>query len=74
MAALTERELQVVTLVVDGLTDQEIAVRLGVSRRTVHGHVGHAMQKTATATRTQLAVYALRNGLAPLNPRSEIDA
>ena len=65
---LSERELQVVRLLVDGLGNQEIAARLGVSRRTVHAHLSNAMGKTGTQTRTQLVVYALRAGLVPLTP------
>jgi NarL family two-component system response regulator LiaR len=66
--ALSARELQVVRLLVDGLGNQQIAERLGVSRRTVHAHLSNAMSKTRTQTRTQLAVYALRASLVPLTP------
>lgn len=68
---LSERERQVLTLVVDGLTNQEIGARLCVSPRTVQGHVASAMRKTATRTRTQLAVQALRAGVVPLHPPAE---
>lgn len=67
---LSERERQVLTLIVDGLSNQEIGERLGVSPRTVQGHVASAMRKTTTRTRTQLAVHALRAGLVPLHPPS----
>lgn len=65
---LTPRELDVIRLVVAGLTNQRIADRLDISRRTVHAHVANAMEKTGTSTRTQLAVYALRHGVVPLGP------
>ena len=65
---LTERELETMRLVVEGFTNQAIADRLGLSRRTVQAHVANAMAKTATSTRTQLAVHALRAGLVPLHP------
>jgi DNA-binding NarL/FixJ family response regulator len=65
-AGLTRREVQVAQLVVDGLGNRQIADRLGVSPRTVHAHLSNAMDKTGTQTRTQLAVFALRSGLALL--------
>jgi DNA-binding NarL/FixJ family response regulator len=67
-AQLTDRERQTVALIVDGLGNDAIAAALGITNRTVQAHVSSAMQKTGTATRTQLAVYALRSGLVPLNP------
>jgi DNA-binding NarL/FixJ family response regulator len=63
---LSDRELEVIALVVDGLSNQQIADRLVLSRRTVQGHIARAMRKTSTTTRTQLAVKALRTGLARL--------
>lgn len=65
------REIEVIRLVVDGHSNQEIAERLGVSRRTVQAHLANAMNKTGTRTRTQLAVYALRAGLVPLDPNDD---
>jgi DNA-binding NarL/FixJ family response regulator len=70
---LSARELQVVRLLIDGLGNQQIAERLGVSRRTVHAHLSNAMSKTRTRTRTQLAVYALRASLVPLTPLNTDD-
>lgn len=55
-----------VRLVVDGLTNQEIAERLFISVRTVQAHIASATSKTGTVTRTQLAVLALRRGLVSL--------
>lgn len=71
--SLSARELQVVRLLVDGLGNQQIAERLGVSRRTVHAHLSNAMAKTRTKSRTQLAVYALRARLVPLTPLNADD-
>jgi DNA-binding CsgD family transcriptional regulator len=65
---LTPREIDVIRLVVGGLTNQQIADRLDISRRTVHAHLANAMEKTGTSSRTQLAVLALREGLVPLRP------
>lgn len=67
-SSLSLRELEVIRLVVDGLGNQQIADRLGLSRRTVQAHIAKAMSKTGTKTRTQLAVSALRSGLVALNP------
>lgn len=65
---LTSRELEIVRLVVNGLSNREIADRLTLSRRTVEAHVATALAKTETRTRTQLAVYALRIGHVALHP------
>ena len=59
-AQLSDREMQIARMVVNGLRNQEIADRLGVSKRTVQTHLANAMSKTGTNTRTQLAVHVLR--------------
>lgn len=61
--ALSDRELEVLTLVVDGLSNQEIAERLVLSAETVKTHMRHLMEKLAVSDRTQAAVKALRSGL-----------
>lgn len=63
---LSPRELEVTRLLVNGLSSQEIADELGVSRRTIHAHIASAMRRTATRSRIQLAVFVVRNGLVPL--------
>lgn len=68
---LSPREIQVVQLVTDGLGNEGIAERLVVSGRTVQTHVANALKKTETATRTELAVLAVREGLVPLDPNAE---
>jgi DNA-binding NarL/FixJ family response regulator len=68
---LSPRELEVVHLLVDGLSNQEIAERLGLSRRTVHAHVANAMSRTGSKSRTQLVVYALRQGIVPVGSAEE---
>lgn len=70
---LSARELEVVALVVEGLSNQEIAACLVVSRRTAQAHVASAMGKTRTRSRTQLAVFALRSGLVPLHRTEQVD-
>ncbi len=52
---LTSRELEVLRLVADGWTDKEIAVRLGVQRRTVSKHLEHVYDKVGVHTRTAAA-------------------
>jgi NarL family two-component system response regulator LiaR len=65
---LTEREVDVLKLVAQGMTDQEIADRLVVSHWTIHAHVRNILAKLHLANRTQAALYALREGLADLEP------
>jgi DNA-binding NarL/FixJ family response regulator len=60
---LTEREREVVTLVGEGLTNDEIAARLVVSPATAKTHVSRAMTKLATRDRAQLVVLAYESGL-----------
>ncbi len=61
---LTARELEVLRLVAQGLSNQEIAERLAVSERTARTHVSQILTKLHLANRTQAALYALREGLA----------
>lgn len=60
---LTERELEVVTLVAEGLTNQEIAQRLVVSVKTVQAHRAHIMEKLGLHDRVELVRWAVRQGL-----------
>jgi len=60
---LSDRELEVLALVVEGLTNNEIAERLILSSETVKTHMRHLMEKLAVSDRTQAAVKALRSGL-----------
>lgn len=59
-AVLTEREREVLSLLVDGLTNRAISERLSVSLETVKSHVHHIMQKMHVKDRTQAAVIATR--------------
>jgi signal transduction histidine kinase/DNA-binding CsgD family transcriptional regulator len=59
-AILTEREREVLHLLVDGLTNRAISERLSVSLETVKSHVHHIMQKMHVKDRTQAAVLATR--------------
>lgn len=50
---LTVREEEVLRLMADGLTDRQIAARLGISRRTAEAHVGHILHKLGARNRAQ---------------------
>jgi len=60
---LTERELAVLALVVEGLNNTEIAARLTVSPSTVKSHVSNVLSKLGAANRTEAVTLALRNRL-----------
>ncbi len=66
-AALSAREVEVTQLVAEGLSNEEIGRQLYLSPRTVQTHVASAMRKTATRSRTGLAVAAVKDGLLPLD-------
>jgi NarL family two-component system response regulator LiaR len=61
---LTAREVEVLRLVAQGLSNQEIADRMVLSERTVRTHVSNILEKLHLANRTQAALYAVREGLA----------
>lgn len=61
---LTEREADVLRLVVDGLTARQIATRLVLSPRTVENHVQNVLRKLRLRSRAALVRYAIENGLA----------
>jgi DNA-binding NarL/FixJ family response regulator len=63
LATLTDREREVVTLVAEGLTNDEIARRLIMSPATAKTHVSRAMIKLAARDRAQLVVFAYETGL-----------
>ena len=60
---ITERELQVLKLIVEGLTNPQIAERLVISRATAKAHVHSILQKLCVDDRTQAAVTAMREGI-----------
>jgi len=64
---LTEREVEVLRLVAQGLSNDEIGERLFIAERTVRTHVSNILGKLHLANRTQAALYALREGLASLD-------
>jgi NarL family two-component system response regulator LiaR len=60
---LSPRELEVLNLLVEGLTNQEMATRLVLSTETVKTHMRHIMEKLSVCDRTQAAVKAMKQGL-----------
>jgi NarL family two-component system response regulator LiaR len=64
---LTPREVEILRMVAEGMSNQEIADTLVVSEATIRTHVSHIMSKLHLASRTQAALYALREGLTTLN-------
>ncbi|MEV1292966.1 LuxR C-terminal-related transcriptional regulator [Pseudonocardia sp. NPDC049635] len=65
IAALTPREAQIAELVSEGMTNREIAERLGVSRRTVEAHVEHALAKLGFTSRTQIVAWVVGRRQSP---------
>ena len=61
---LTERELDVLRLLAQGLTDREICETLHMSSGTVRYHLSNLLDKTGYSSRTELAVNAVRSGIA----------
>jgi two-component system, NarL family, response regulator LiaR len=64
---LTEREVEVLQLVAQGVSNQEISERLVISDATVRTHIGNILNKLHLANRVQAALYALRKGLSSLD-------
>lgn len=60
---LTEREMEVLHCIAEGLSNMDIATRLGISDKTVKSHVGNILSKLYLTDRTQAAVYAWREGI-----------
>lgn len=67
--ALSLRELDVLRLVADGLSNKEIGVRLSITEGTVKNHVHNALAKLNMDNRIQAATYVVRNGIGLKRPR-----
>jgi NarL family two-component system response regulator LiaR len=63
LSELSDRELEVLKLIADGLSNAEIAAKLVLSEKTVKGHVSNILGKLHLADRTQAAVFAWREGM-----------
>ena len=68
---LTAREQDVLLLLIDGLSDREIADALFISARTASNHVARILQKMQVGSRTAAASFALRHGLTQPSPPAE---
>ncbi len=64
---LTEREVEVLRLVAQGLSNKEIADRLAIAPETARTHVNRILSKLHVASRVHATLYALRTGLADLD-------
>jgi NarL family two-component system response regulator LiaR len=60
---LSQRELEVLKLIADGMSNAEMAAKLVLSEKTIKGHVSNILSKLQLADRTQAAVYAWREGI-----------
>jgi HD-GYP domain-containing protein (c-di-GMP phosphodiesterase class II) len=69
-AGLTSREVEVLRLLARGLSNQQIAGRLGISRKTAGHHVEHIYAKTGTANRALASLFAANHGLIDNLPGS----
>lgn len=67
-APLSPRELEVVRLVVDGRSNDEVATALGIGSKTVESHLRRLFERFGIASRTELATRALREGWLEVPP------
>ena len=65
---LTERELDVVRLLVEGRSNDEIGAALGIGAKTVETHLGRLFERLGVASRTELATRAVREGWLDVPP------
>ena len=66
-ALLSSRELQILELVVKGMSNQKIALQLEISKRTVDNHISNILKKTDTDNRVELVRWSLQWGKACLD-------
>ena len=69
--ALTEREVEIIGLIAKGMSNREMADKLVISVATVRAHVSNILGKLQLTSRTQAALYALREGLASLDEEND---
>jgi DNA-binding NarL/FixJ family response regulator len=68
---LTDREQEVLVLLARGRANKEIARDLQIGEKTVKTHVSNILSKLGVQSRTQAALYAVRQGLVPADQLSE---
>lgn len=66
IAALTKREMEILTQIAGGMFNKEIAMNLNISERTVKNHISNIFKKIDVSDRTQAAVFAIRNNFVKL--------
>ena len=66
IAALTKREMEILTQIAGGMFNKEIAMNLNISERTVKNHISNIFKKIDVSDRTQAAVFAIRNNIVKL--------
>lgn len=70
LSPLSSREMEILELVIEGMSNKEIAYHLGISHQTVKNHMTAILSKLGVADRTQATVYALRHGWVPLREQT----
>ena len=66
IAALTKREMEILTQIAGGMFNKEIAMNLNISERTVKNHISNIFKKIDVSDRPQAAVFAIRNNIVKL--------
>lgn len=66
ISSLTNRELEVLVQVANGMFNKEIATNLNISERTVKNHISNIFKKINVSDRTQAAVFAIKNNIIKL--------
>ena len=66
LKSLTKREIDVLILVANGMSNKEIAIKLNISERTVKNHISNIFKKLDVSDRTQAAVFAIKNDIVKL--------
>lgn len=66
LSSLTNRELEVLVQVANGMFNKEIATNLNISERTVKNHISNIFKKIDVSDRTQAAVFAIKNNIIKL--------
>ena len=70
---LTQREVDIIRLVAQGLSNRQIAEQLVIGEATVRTHVGNVLNKLHLANRVQATLYALREGLTSLQEMDDLN-
>jgi len=71
ITTLSERQMQVLALVAEGRTDNEIAIELGLSAKTISSYVQHIRNRFEAQSRAQAVALAIRQGLLPAQNSQE---